>query len=47
MLLFYKPNFKSPLNRKAFIMHRYSPTEYEEKVKKWVKDYSGKANTKN
>jgi ubiquitin-conjugating enzyme E2 D/E len=47
MLLFYKPNFGSPLNSKAKTLQKDSPKEYEETVKKWVKEYSGKKNTKN
>lgn len=46
MLLFYKPNFGSPFG-KARDLKRDSPKEYEETVKKWVKEYSGKKNTKN
>ncbi len=46
MLLFYKPNFKDPLNSAARNEYRDNPQKYKEKVKKWVKDYSSKKNTK-
>ena len=46
MLLFYKPNFGDPLNGEARDEFKKNPSEYKEKVKKWVKDYSFKKNTK-
>lgn len=46
MLLFYKPNFDDPLNSQAKKEFKENPEQYKEKVKKWVKDYSGKKNTK-
>lgn len=45
MLLFYKPNFEDPLNFKARREFKENPEKYKEKVKQWVKDYSGKKNT--
>lgn len=46
MLLFYKPNFEDPLNWDARKEFKANPEKYKEKVKQWVKDYSGKKNTK-
>ena len=46
MLLFYKPNFEDPLKWDARKEFKANPEKYKEKVKQWVKDYSGKKNTK-
>lgn len=46
MLLFYKPNFGDPLNGKARDEYKENPEKYKEKVKQWVRDYSGKKNAK-
>ena len=47
MLLFYKPNFKDPLNKAAAKEYNEpDKSKYKEKVRQWVKDYSGKKNTK-
>ena len=46
MLLFYKPNFDDPLNWTAKNEFKKNPSEYKKKIKKWVKDYSFKKNTK-
>ena len=46
MLLFYKPNFKDPLNWDARNEYEADKEKYKQKIKQWVKDYSGKKNTK-
>lgn len=46
MLLFYKPNFDDPWNGTAKKEYKDNSNAYKEKVKKWVKDYSFKKNTK-
>ena len=46
MLLFYEPNFADPWNGKAKNEYIDNKIAYSEKVKKWVKDYSFKKNTK-
>jgi len=45
MLLFYKPNFDDPWNGAAKRESK-NPNAYKEKIRKWVKDYSFKKNTK-
>ena len=46
MLLFYKPNFDDPLNRDTAKEYKADKEKYKQKIKQWVKDYSGKKNTK-